>query len=319
MTKINTSKLVIKKSRNPTPDLPKVNHKKSLIDFDIGYTHNIIDMAQNFIPKICTNQNGKSGSRPRHKHSYTFSTNVNPPLSCETRGSTKFSSKGKKKLLQSQIIPPMDLSKELEIQLGANERTGYIKSELNSSRVSLARIDYENSSIDNQLKILNKPKRGAGNFAHVAKCIKGKVKGFENIDLLLKKKRIRHDPYDITQEHSKFTNNFPLELHIQESTGKKSTTKTGKLLAKKKIHDASAIINQSWHNNYLLENYSGVVNKKHNRKISKDQMAYIRETSARHHESEKGNYKFMDHKNKPVPLANSKTLLICSIHNLGNS
>jgi hypothetical protein len=146
---------------------------------------------QNFIPKIRTT--GKNGNsvigRSKTKHIYTYSANLNPPVSCENRGSVIFSVSRKKKLPDSQVTP-IDFYKEFESQAaGLHDRNGFLRTvrrnldpQFDNSRKSLIRVEPGNRSVDTPVKILNRPKRGGGNLSYVGKSTNSKVKGFENID-----------------------------------------------------------------------------------------------------------------------------------------
>jgi hypothetical protein len=183
-TKINTSNFVMKGSRDQTPDLPRVSHKKNPGEFEVART-------QSFIAKIRTNGENGNGviGRPKNKHSYTFSTNLNPPVSYEDRGSKKFSASGKKKLLKSQVAP-IDFYREFESQAaGLHDHTRFLRTvgrnldpEFDNSRKSPGRVEPGNRSVDTPLKILNRPKRATENLSYLGKSTNFKVKGFENID-----------------------------------------------------------------------------------------------------------------------------------------
>lgn len=125
------------------------------------------------------------------------------------------------------------------------------------------------------------------------------------------------DPYDISKDRPKITACIATDAH--DSTAKKNPSKAGKSVPKKKQLENSAIINQAWHNNYLLDNHTALSNKNPHRKISRDQMNIIKENCEKHQEAEKGNYKFIDHNYKPTPLGQSKILLIKTFNRYVNN
>lgn len=87
-------------------------------------------------------------------------------------------------------MTPVDFYKELESHAaGLHDRNGFLRTvgrnldrQFDNSRKSLIRMEPGNRSVDTPLKILSRPKRGAGNLSYVGKSTNSKVKGFENID-----------------------------------------------------------------------------------------------------------------------------------------
>jgi hypothetical protein len=125
------------------------------------------------------------------------------------------------------------------------------------------------------------------------------------------------DPYDIIKDRPKITAYIARDQH--DSTAKKNPNKAGKSVTKKKQYENSTIINQAWHNNYLLDSHTLLSHNNPNRKISRDQMNTIKENCEKHQEAEKGNYKFIDHMHKPTPLGQSKTILIKTFNRYVNN
>jgi hypothetical protein len=108
------------------------------------------------------------------------------------------------------------------------------------------------------------------------------------------------DPYDITKGRPKITAYIAMDQH--DSAAKKNPIKAGKSVLKKKHYENSTIINQAWHNNYLLDSHTSLYLHNPKCKISRDQMNTIKENCEKHQEAEKGNYKFIDHMYKPLKL-----------------
>jgi hypothetical protein len=125
------------------------------------------------------------------------------------------------------------------------------------------------------------------------------------------------DPYDITKDRTKIIAYIATDQH--DSTAKKNPSKAGKSATKMKQNENSTIINQAWHNNYLLDSHTLLSHNNPNRKISRDQMNTIKENCEKHQEAEKGNYKFIDHMHKPTPLGQSKTILIKTFNRYVNN
>jgi hypothetical protein len=183
-TNINSSNLVMKGPRDETPDIPRVSHKKNEGKFDVAST-------QSFIAKIRTNRKNVNGviDISKNMHSFNYSANLIPPVSCENPVPVIFSASRKKKLPERQV-PPIDFYKEFESQAaGLHYRKRFLRNvgrnlypEFETSRKSLNRLEPGNRSVDTPLKILNRPKRGAGNLSYLGKSTNSKVKGFENID-----------------------------------------------------------------------------------------------------------------------------------------